>query len=170
VGKRDCDYWGAKVERADVSFWLSIMGFATSIILAIIKGIEFYNARHISISVDSGFTSDEGIGNTLTLLNRSSTPITISYYELAWVERRKLLGITVPFTQRVTYSETPLDPVDGCQIGMPPHATHSLAFTDEYHFDWGGCLKQAIYLKIWLVGRRAPIWRWITGPGPRRPR
>lgn len=156
------------MERADVSFWLSIASFATSTILAMIKGVEFYGTRRISISVDSSFTSDEGLGNTLTLLNRSSTPITISYYELVWVERRKLVGIAIPFTRRETYSETPLDPMDGCQIAMPPHATYSLEFRDEYHFDWGRSLKNAIYLKVWLVGGRSPIWLWVTGPGARR--
>jgi hypothetical protein len=160
------------MDRSDISFWLSIAGFATSTILAIIKGVEFYNSRRVSISVDSSFTSDEGRGNTLTLLNRSGIPITISYYELVWVERRKWCGIPVPFTSKIAYSESPVDPVDGCQIVMPPHATHSLSFTGEYHFNWGGDLEQAIYLKIWRVGgsRRSPIWLWITGPGGRRPK
>jgi hypothetical protein len=158
------------MDRSDISFWLSLAGFATSTILAIIKGIEFYASRRVSISVDSGFTGDESRGNTLTLLNRSSTPITISYYELAWVERRRVFGIPIPFTRKVTYSETPLDPVDGCAIALQPHAAHSLEFKGEYHFDWGASLKQDIYLKIWRVGSRTAIWRWITGPGMRRPR
>jgi hypothetical protein len=158
------------MDRSDLSFRLSILGFATSTILAIIKGVEFYGARRVSIAVDSCFTGDEGIGNTLTLLNRSSTPITISYYELAWVERRRVVGIPIPFTRKIVYSETPLDPVDGCAIALSSHAIHSLGFTDEYHFDWGINLKQAIYLKIWRVGGRSPIWLWVTGPGLKRPR
>ena len=158
------------MDRSDVSFWLSIAGFATSTILAVIKGVEFYGTRRVSISVDGRFTGHEGIGNTLVLLNRSSTPITISYYELAWVERRRVVGVPIPFTSKIIYSETPLDPMDGCAIALPPHAVHSLDFRDEHHFDWGGNLKQAIYLKIWRVGSRSPLWLWVTGPGSKRPR
>lgn len=157
------------MDRSDVSFWLSIASFATSTILAIVKGVEFYGTRRVSISVDSRFTGDENIGNTLVLLNRSSTPITISYYELAWTERRRVVGIPIPFTKKVIYSETPVDPVDGCAISLEPHAVRALDFTGEHHFDWGVSLQQAIYLKIWLVGGRAPMWLWVTGPGGRRP-
>lgn len=157
------------MDRSDISFWLSIASFATSTILAIVKGVEFHGARRVSLSVDSRFTGDEGIGNTLVLLNRSSTPITISYYELAWVKDSRVAGILVPFTRKVIHSETPLDPVDGCAIEMAPHAAHALNFTGEYHFNWGHDLQEAIYLKIWRVGGRSPIWLWVTGPGIRVP-
>jgi hypothetical protein len=48
---------------------------------------------------------------------------------------------------KVIYSEKPLDPMDGCEIALSSHAVYSLSFTDEYHFDRSGNLKQAIYLK-----------------------
>jgi hypothetical protein len=169
-GKAPSQLEGRRMDRADISFWLSIFGSATSTILAVIKGVEFYSARRVSISVDGRFTGHEGIGNQLVLLNRSSTPITISYYELAWVERRRIAGVAIPFTRNVTFSETPLDPMDGCAIPLPPHTPHSLDFRDEYHFNWGGNLEQAIYLKLWRVGSRSPIWLWVTGPGSKRPK
>ena len=153
------------MDRADVSFWLSIAGFATSSILAVIKGIEFSGARRITFTASPRLTSSEDIGNEIVLLNKSSIPATISYYELVWVDQWKVFGWKVPFTSRVVTDETPLDPPYGYDMSVPPHETHSLIFRNEYHFDWGKDLKHDIYLRLWLVGRTSPIWLWITGPG-----
>ena len=156
------------MDRGDVSFWLSIASFATSTVLAIIKGVEFYGARRITITADARLTSSEDIGNTIVLLNKSDIPATISYFELAWTERRSIFGWNIPFTRKVVKTESPLDPPDGYDETVPPHETHSLWFREEYHFDWGPSLEQDIYLKLWLVGRTSPIWLWITGPGKYR--
>jgi hypothetical protein len=153
------------MDRADISFWLSIAGFAMSTALAIVKGYEFYSARRVVFTADPRLTSSEDIGNEIVLLNKSSIPVTISYFELVWIDYWRLLGRRIPFTSRVVRDETPLDPPYGYDESVPPHATHSLSFRDEYHFDWGKDLKQDIYLKLWLVGRNSPIWLWITGPG-----
>jgi hypothetical protein len=153
------------MDRADVSFWLSIAGFATSAVLAAIKGYEFYSARRVVFTADARLTSSEDIGNTIVLLNKSSIPATISYFELAWTEQRLVFGWKIPFTRRVLETDSPLEPPDGYDETVPPHMTHSLWFGEESHFDWGPDLKQDIYLKLWLVGRTSPIWLWITGPG-----
>jgi hypothetical protein len=152
------------MDRADVSFWLSIAGFATSIVLAIIKGFEFYSDRRVVFTADARLTSSEDIGNTVMLLNKSSIPATISYFELVWTEPRSLFGWKIPFTRKVVATDSPLDPPDGYDETVPPRETHRLWFGEEHHFDWGVSLKQDIYLKLWLVGRSSPIWLWITGP------
>ena len=156
------------MDRADVSFWLSIAGFGTSTVLAVIKGIEFYGSRRVAFVANARFTGSYEIGNTIVLLNKSSIPATISYFELAWTEPRTLMGWRVPLTKKVVHSDTPVHPVDGCEITVAPHGVTSLLFNEENHFDWGGSLEQAIYLKLWLVGGKSPIWLWITGPGGRR--
>jgi uncharacterized membrane protein len=66
------------MDRADVSFWLSVTGFATSTVLAIIKGVEFYAARRIVFTADTRLTNNREIGNTIVLLNKSNIPTTIS--------------------------------------------------------------------------------------------
>lgn len=152
------------MDRADISFWLSIAGFATSSILAVIKGVEFYGSRRVTFSAETRLTSSEQYGNTIVLLNKSNIPATISYFELAWTEQRSLLGCRIPLTRKVIYTESPIDPPDGYDATVPPHTTHSLLFREENHFDWGVSLKQDIYLKLWLVGRGSPIWLWITVP------
>jgi hypothetical protein len=152
------------MDRANITFWLSIAGFATSSILAIIKGLEFYSSRRAAFTADVRLTSSQEVGNTIVLLNKSGIPATISYFELVWMERRRLLGWPVPFLWKVIQTESPIDPPDGYDETVAPHAVHSLWFNEEYHFDWEGDLKQDIYLKLWLVGRGSPIWIWITGP------
>ena len=42
----------------------------------------------MSVTVDAALTGSEEIGNTLTILNKSKNPLTISYYELAWVQEK----------------------------------------------------------------------------------
>ena len=153
------------MDRADVSFWLSIAGFVTSSILAVIKGIEFFGSRRIVFTADARLTSSEDIGNEIVLLNKSSIPATISYYELAWTERRSLLGVPIPFTRKETKTDTPLEPPEGYDVTVSPHGTDTLWFREEYHFDWGKDLKQDIWLKVWVVGGSSPFWLWITGPG-----
>ena len=39
-------------------------------------------------------------GNTVTLINKSSIPAHISYFDLAWVEKRTLFGLKIPFNGR----------------------------------------------------------------------
>jgi hypothetical protein len=156
------------MDRADVSFWLSIAGFGISAVLAIVKLVEFFITRRVSMKADAMLTSSEDIGNTITVLNSSAIPVTISYFELAWTGQRTVYGISIPFTRKELTTESPIDPPDGYDALVLPHQTHSLPFRGEYHFDWGASLKQDIYLKVWLVGYGRPIWLWITGPSKYR--
>jgi hypothetical protein len=98
------------------------------------------------------------------LLNTSTIPATISYFDLAWVKRRTLFACPIPFTSEVVKDDSPVPPEFGYDETIPPHGTHHLNFTEDYHFDWGGDLKENIYLRLWLVGRRSPIWLLVAGP------
>jgi hypothetical protein len=150
--------------KQDVTFWLSIASFATSGILAIIKLVEFFGANKIRIKADVSLTSLPELGNTITLLNDSEIPITISYFELVWTNKRKLFGlIPLPFTRKVEASDSPIDPPDGYSALVAPHETHVLQFTEQYHFDWGVELEHDIYLKVWIVGHDDPFWLWVMG-------
>lgn len=152
------------MDKADVSFWLSIAGFCISVVLAIVKLIEFFITRRVKLKADASLTSSGDIGNTITILNASAIPVTISYFELSWVERKKIWSIPIPFTRLEVSTESPIDPPDGYDALVLPHQTHSITFSGEYHFDWGGSLEHDIYLKVWLVGQGRPTWLWVTGP------
>jgi hypothetical protein len=146
------------MDRADISFWLSILGAATGVPLAIMKGIEFYQARRISFAAAVRLTGSAEMGNTVILLNKSSLPATIAYFDLAWIEPRSLFGWPLPFTWKVVSDQSPIEPSDGYDETVPPHGTHHLSFTYEHHFDWETGPKQHIYLRLWLIGRRSPLW------------
>ena len=113
---------------------------------------------------EATLTSSEEIGNTIKILNASAIPVTISYFELAWTERRKVFGIPIPFTRKEVSTDSPIDPPDSYDALVLPHQTITLNFSDKYRFDWGKDLKHDIYLKVWLVGQGGPKWLWITGP------
>jgi hypothetical protein len=145
------------MDRGDITFWLSIAGFATSSVLAVLKGVEFFGSRRVAFTADVRLTSSEDVGNTITLLNKSNVPATISYFELVWVEPRKIFGVPIPFTQKITDTRSPVEPSYGYDESVAPHATHTLSFTGEDHYEWGDGAP-LIYLKMWLVGRKSPIW------------
>jgi hypothetical protein len=150
------------MDRQDVSFWLSIASFAMSTTLGLLRLLEFFGAKRIRIKANVSLISLPERGNTITLLNASSIPVTVSYYELVWVEKRKLFCISLPFTWREIGTDTPLDPSEGCNDTIAPHQTVTLLFSDEHHFDWGDG-RPDTYLKLWFVGHK-PMWIWITGP------
>jgi len=152
----------------DISVWLGIAAFAISLVLAILKGIEFYGSRRASFTASVRLTGSEEIGNTIVLLNKSNIPATISYFDLVWVKRRSLFGCPVPFTREISYQESLIDPSDSYDETVPPHGVHALVFADESHFAWGYHIRQNIYLRLWLIGRRQPIWIWVTGPSKHR--
>jgi hypothetical protein len=146
------------MDQSTVAFWLSI-------ILAALKVYEFYSDHRRKIEANVRLTGSEEIGNTIVLLNKSKNPVTISYFDLIWVERRSLFGIPIPFTHKIVQEDSPIDPPDGYDEQIPSHGVHHLVFTEGDHFDWGGGLKQTIYLRLWLHGRKKPLWLYVTGPG-----
>src|SRR5262245_11570059 len=101
------------MNQADITFWWLNIGSATAFGLAILRVIEFYNAHRPSFKVGIALTSDEDRGNIVTLLNRSTISANISYYDLAWTERRTLFGCPIPFTRKLVADHYPLDPEDG---------------------------------------------------------
>lgn len=145
------------MDRADVSFWLSIIGTITAFVLAFVKGYEFFSAGRIRLKATVTLTSREDIGNTIVILNKSAIPANIHYFDLAWVERRPLFGLPIPFLRKVVRDDSPIDAGDTYHAVIAPHSTHTLGFSEQYHFDWGVNLKQDIYLRLWLVGREGPI-------------
>jgi hypothetical protein len=150
------------VDRVDVSFWLSIVA-TVAVVLAIIKGYEFFSGLRPRIKASVTLTGSEEIGNTIVLLNKSSISANTSYFDLVWVEPRTSFGWPIPFTRRIVAESSPIDPPDGYYVTIAPHETHALSFTGDDHFGWGRELKYGIYLRLWLIGRRSPIWIWITG-------
>lgn len=137
-------------------------GAAVAFVLAVLRVFEFVRDRRPSLSVSTSFTTDEDIGNQITLLNASRISAAVHYFSLVWT-RRKPWYRRLPFFKSVVTEETPLQG-HSCDITVPAHGMAQLVFNEVNHFDWGHKIKDDIYLKVWMVGRRRPKWFWITGP------
>ena len=152
------------MDRAEVSFWLSIAGFAISAVLAVIKAFEFYSTRRVAIAISPRLSTSD-VGTQLVLLNKSSIPVTIFHYELHWTERRLIWTFGWPWSSRFVVDEmSPLDSIENFELTIQPYGTHTLDFSGHRHFKWDKTIMQVIYLVLYLLGRDRPIKRWITGP------
>jgi hypothetical protein len=140
---------------------VSIVGATVAIGLAMIKVYEFVSGLLVRVTAESWLTASEDIGNTIVLLNKSSVPVHISFFDLVWVVQRSLFGWEIPFTRKIVSKESPVEASIGYHETIPAHGTHSLSFTDQDQFDWGTDQKQDIYLRLSLTGRRSPIWLLI---------
>jgi hypothetical protein len=49
-------------------------------------------------------------------------------------------------------------------VKIDGYSTATLNFSDHDHFDWGAGTKNDLYLKASMVGRKRPLWFWVTGP------
>jgi hypothetical protein len=87
-------------------------------------------------------------GNEITFLNTSSIPMTIPSYELVWTSPHRWIGVKIPFTHEVISDDTPFNPAFDYNIPIEPHATHTLSFADQHHFEWGLYIPETVYLRI----------------------
>jgi len=145
--------------------WLSLYGAILATGLAVFRVWELYRDRRPNLRLVAGLTSDPHEGHSLTLLNASKIPAGIWCYDLVWTKagplRRRL-----PIGIRVEHEESPLGH-DTCNIKVEAHGQYSLEFRGLDYFPWDGRHGQTrwhVYLRLWLVGRRRPIWLWVTGP------
>lgn len=130
---------------------LSTWGALLATVLAGLRMWEFSRGRQ-RLSTSYLFTSDPERGNEITIENSSDRPAMISYWELAWADRR--FG-------RTLFERIEEMPDEGSyDVTIPPHARHTLHFVDGHHFrkrsDIDGH-KVQLYLKLYLVARRSPV-------------
>lgn len=143
------------MEKEDVALGLSVI--ATLLSLA-----QFRHETRFKLRVNALLTGSVSVGNTVTIYNDSKRPANIYYIELAWV-KYTFLKKRLPFISKEVKTESPYEG-ELTNITIPPHERSDFLFNQEYHFDWGGNLKESIYLKVWLSNRSKPVWFWLTGP------
>ena len=148
--------------KADVAFYLSIASAALAAALAVLRAYEFFRDRRPSLKAVVSFVSDPDIGHTVALLNSSKVPANIWNFSLVHAEPGAL-GRRFGWLRRIDSEEFPLE-FEFADITVPPYAQASLEFRERHYFAWGSSQQQDIYLKLWLVGRRKPLWFRLTGP------
>jgi hypothetical protein len=160
-------HWLTKIwASAEPSVWVSVYAALLATILGVLRAVELFLDRRPKIIALVALTSLPDIGNTITLVNKSKTPANIYYYELVWVTPGYLQRY-IPVLRRVGSTESPLTH-EHADITIGAHSRYDLSFDDDYHFEWGVHLKNDIYLKIWIAGRRSPVWFLAAGAGGRR--
>jgi len=128
--------------------------------LAVIRVYEFVRDRWwLGLYVKTSLTSDADIGNTVVVLNASGTPANVYYFDLVWVPRWR--GMKRRIFRKISHDASPLE-FEYCDATVPPHGQYTFSFSEADHFDWGIQLKEDIYLRLWLVGRRRPVWFWVA--------
>jgi len=136
------------------------LALVISAILAAIRVYEFVCSWRLGLSVKPALTSDPEIGNDIVVLNASNTPANIYFLDLVWLDRRWFRRL--PGFRKVVNCESPIDL--NRNITVPPHGQGTISFSEADYFAWGAALKEDIYLRLWLVGRRKPVWFFVTGP------
>jgi hypothetical protein len=154
------------MDQATVTLSLSIVGTSVALVLAAIRVCEFFRDRRPKLSVVARLTSCEVEGNDMIVLNNSKVPANIYYFDLVWA-KQGFLGKNVGLGRRFLNEQDPLGG-DPCDITVPPHQQYSLNFSEQNHFGWRS--EDDLYLRLSLVGRRSPLWLWVSGPRKARRR
>ena len=151
------------------AFVVSAVSLFISGSLAVLRYNEYRLSRAPRLSLTTLLTGDEGLGNEITLLNASSVPASIYSYDLVWARRG-------PFGKNCSVGRRYVDTgfslrADSVHITVPPHSQETIHFRGQDHFPWGGSITHDLYIRLWMVGRRKPLWLWVTEPyKPRPPR
>jgi hypothetical protein len=70
------------MDQASVTLWLSIVGTSVAVVLAVVRGYEFFRDRRPKLSVVARLTSCEEEGHNLILLNNSKVLANIYWFDL----------------------------------------------------------------------------------------
>ena len=132
-----------------ITLALSAWGAVISTALAAVRVYEAASKQPKLVTTYS-FTTDRSRGNTVSLLNVSSTPAVILHWELVRAERRVC-------RRRSSESIATSDDIGPYTLGA--HDVEHLRFCEEAHFAWSlDRTGDQIYLKLILAGRRRPKW------------
>jgi hypothetical protein len=141
---------------------ITTFGAYVALGLAGLKVLEFFRDRKPVLSVEPLLRGSAEIGNDLLLLNSSKVPACIYYYELMWVKPKFLTRRFGLMREEVGYEFSLED--NTADITIDGYSIATLNFSDDHYFDWGDDVKNDLYLKMSMVGRKRPFWFWITGP------
>jgi hypothetical protein len=131
-------------------------GAALSTGLAAIKIFEVWRERP-RLTTSWSFSSSPAYGeNEIIIENPTKTPVMISYWELLWLERRRL-------KHKVMYGRFP--DAGYCNITIGAHSRHILGFTESEYFDAARTVEKFgdIYLRLYVVGRHKPMLLKVYG-------
>ncbi|MCF6217248.1 MAG: hypothetical protein L3J62_01680 [Gammaproteobacteria bacterium] len=126
---------------------LALWGAGLSTALALVKMWELWSSRS-RIEVSYGFSSGPD-GNDIIIRNLSDKPMTLTYWELLFCERKSLKWI--PYR-----NENPAE--NTRDIFISAHSSKTLNFSGQDYFEWGQALTgKRLYLNLHIAGKRSAI-------------
>ena len=138
---------------------VSIWGASLSTALAVWKGVDAWRNR-ARLETNYAFTTREDGGNSVTLMNLSSKPLIVRYWDVAWVPRQGGEG-------NVAAGPDP-DELEGGRFRVAPHDVERLSLDDPSSagtFDWSD--KASAGMRLWLrivVAGRARVKLMVYDP------
>jgi hypothetical protein len=141
---------------------ITTFGSYVALGLAGLKVLEFSRDRKPKIYVEKIFRGVADLGHDLILLNSSKVPANVYYYDLIWV-KPSFLTKCFGFRRKIVSHEFSMED-NTCDIRIDGQSQAVINFSDERYFATGAAVKDDLYLKMFMAGRRRPLWIWITGP------
>lgn len=129
--------------------WIAWWGAVVSTALAVIKIYEAWTSR-FRVDVGYMFSSNESLGNKITVRNLSDSPFILTYWEVVWrkglwpLHRDVLLVSADEF-----YSDTRIDPC----------SSKEMIFSDIDHFDTKYLKERGryVFIRLHIAGRRTVV-------------
>ena len=141
---------------------LNTFGSLVAFGLAVLKVLEFFRDRKPKLKLEAMLRNHVELGNDLLLINSSKVPACVYYYELIWLKPRRITRWFGLYRKEVGYEFTLEDNL--ADLKIDGYSTATLNFSGIDHFVWGRGAADDLYLKISMVGRKKPLWFWVTGP------
>ena len=131
---------------ADEVDLLALWGAGLSTILFTLKAIEYWKNR-FRIDVSYNFTTDENIGNQISIINLSSKPIIIEYIELYYRDSQNIFKV---FSKKHSL----WSPDDYFISRILPNDKKTFTFSESDYFQWKN---KAIFISIKIAGIKGLI-------------
>ena len=137
---------------------LALWGASVATALGLLRVFEFWRDRRPRLQTSYIWRGDPETGNDLLLINDSKVPASIYNLHLVWAVQRRLRA---PIERASEFDTED----DFFQVLIPPHSAEKITFADARHFAQKprkGLEGSRLYAKVWLVGRKAPLYVPVT--------
>jgi hypothetical protein len=127
-------------------------GLATA--LGALRMYEFWRDRGPRLRTSFIWRGHPEAGNDVLFINDSKVPAAIYGLNLVWADPRMLAA---PVERRTIFDLED----DFADIAVPAHGIKRLSFAEAEHFSHQrprDLPNSRLYAKLWLVGRRKPLW------------
>lgn len=126
---------------------LSIYAATTATILLAIRITEHIRSR-TNVDVDCIWRSDADLGNDVLIKNGSTMPVTITNLDVVAAPKKGSASVIPLVDREDTFTHFSIDGLSAEEIN----------FHEMEHFSTRREDGQKVFLRLWIVGRKRPLW------------